>query len=74
MSRYDLCDRCTIRNCKRTPKAIKHGIYKCHKRRELKDGWPMLELLLDTSPAEVMELAHRYGRKVTEAKKGYRFK
>jgi hypothetical protein len=72
MNRYALCERCTVRNCRKTPKAGPRQTYTCRKRRELSDGWPMLELALDSNPADTLTVVHKFGGKVNETKKGYR--
>jgi hypothetical protein len=74
MNRYSLCTKCTVRNCRRTPKELKHGMYKCYKRRAMKDGWPLLEIALDTSPVDTLTLVHAHKGQVTESKKGYRIR
>lgn len=72
MSRYKICEDCTVRNCKRKPKKVKHG-YKCFKKVPIKGGWPMVESALDNTPGDTMRLLHSFGLQLTwSPKKGLR--
>jgi hypothetical protein len=67
-----ICNECTRRNCHKKPFATKQeGRWACIKFIPIKGGWSMLELLIDSSPAETVTLLHRFGREVVETKKGY---
>lgn len=69
MNIWRICDRCTMRNCRRTPK--QRGVWsECYKRKPIQDGWSLLELAVGTSPAEVVDLAWRYGMRVKETNGG----
>lgn len=69
MGLYDLCTRCTVRNCRRTPKA--DGLkFKCYKRKPVQDGFKLLEMAMGTSPKHTLTLVYNFGYNVKEAKSG----
>jgi hypothetical protein len=67
-----ICNDCTRRNCHKKPFATKReGRWACYKFLPIKGGWSMLELLVDSSPVELVTLCYRFGFEVKETKKGY---
>jgi hypothetical protein len=74
MNRYELCIKCTVRNCRRTPKMISRSKYRCFKRRKMKEGFSLLEIALENSPVDTLTVVHSLGGQVTETKKGFRIR
>lgn len=71
-----ICNECTKRNCRKEPTKVKRreGRYECKHYRRVVGGWNLLELCIDSSPADIVKLCHEHGFKITETKKGYRIK
>jgi hypothetical protein len=70
-----ICSTCTRKFCKTKP--ILRGRMKrpfCKKRIPQKAGFPIMELLIDTSPIALFDLVHRAGGVINKSKKGYYIK
>ena len=62
---WKLCETCTRRNCRKTPKRIPTG-FACPHRLTFQGGVKLIEVAMQNSPKEVVELLYDHGLKVEQ--------
>ena len=62
---YEICNRCSVRNCRRTPDTGPHGMGECKTHKMVRPKDKMLLRLWEDQPQELMELLSRVKMQVS---------
>lgn len=67
--KYYVCNRCTVRSCRRRPDVVSSRGY-CGGFRPPRRGFKMLEQLVSKDPVGTAKLLHHFGLQLIETKRG----
>jgi hypothetical protein len=67
---FEICNRCTVRNCRKYPDTDLRGRGVCSSHRPYKPATKLVNQLWDEQPRELMELCHSAKLRIIETKKG----